>query len=93
MNIDGIDPSQISGLQSPVSDVKSTPPIKPQTEDSAKVETETLENLVQNVKDLPENRPDVVARGKELLNDPNYPSAEVEDQVAKILLGLEEEAF
>ncbi len=93
MNIDGIDPSQITGLQSPISDAKSTPPIKPQTEDSAKVETETLEKLVQNVKDLPENRPDVVARGKELLNDPNYPSANVEDQVAKILLGLEEEAF
>ena len=33
----------------------------------------------------PEVRPDVVAKGKELLNDPNWPSSEIVDSIAKLI--------
>ncbi len=34
----------------------------------------------------PEIRPEVVARGKELLNDPNFPSQEIVDSIAKLIV-------
>lgn len=34
----------------------------------------------------PEVRPDVVARGKELLNDPNFPSKEMMHDMAKLIV-------
>lgn len=34
----------------------------------------------------PEVRPDVVAKGKELLNDPNFPSQEMINDIAKLIV-------
>ncbi len=34
----------------------------------------------------PEVRPEVVAKGKELLNDPNFPSQEMIDGIAKLIV-------
>ncbi|MEQ9823939.1 MAG: hypothetical protein ABQ298_06110 [Puniceicoccaceae bacterium] len=93
MNIDGIDPSQIDSLRTPFLDTQSQAPVQPPKPEEVKADTEKVAQLAQQARELPENRPDVVERGRELLADPNYPSAEVEDQVARILLGLEEEAF
>jgi 2,4-dienoyl-CoA reductase-like NADH-dependent reductase (Old Yellow Enzyme family) len=93
MNIDGIDPSQIEGLRAPFLEKAPTQAIREAKPEEVKVETEKLQQLAQQARELPENRPDVVARGRELLADPNYPSADVEEGIAKILLGLQEEAY
>jgi hypothetical protein len=93
MNIDGIDPSQIEGLKTPFLESQPTEPVQAQKKEEVKSETEKIQQLAQRAQDLPDNRPEVVARGKELLNDPNYPSPDVEDKVAKILLGVEEEIY
>lgn len=47
-----------------------------------KVDLSSLEAL----RSEPEVRPDVVAKGKELLNDPNYPSQEIVDSIAKLIV-------
>ena len=95
MNIDGIDPSQIEGLKSPMLDSQANAPVQEQQAQAANANTETakLQQLAQKVEEMPDNRPEVVERGKELLNDPNYPSPDIEDQVARILLGVQEENF
>lgn len=93
MNIDGIDPSQIDGLRTPFLETQAQAPIQAPKPEEAKAETEKVAQLAEQARDLPENRPDMVERGKELLADPNYPSPQVEEQVARILLGLDEEAF
>ncbi len=93
MNIDGIDASQVEGLKKPFLESSSQAPIQEQPPEEKQAETAKIEQLAQQAQELPDNRPDVVARGRELLADPNYPSPQVEDQVAKILLGVEEEAF
>ena len=93
MNIDGIDPSQIESLKTPFLESQAQAPVQAPKPEEVKAETEKLAQLTQQVQELPDNRPDVVARGKELLADPNYPSADVEEQVAKILLGVEEENY
>ncbi len=58
--------------------------IKPTGE---KVELSKLDAL----RSMPEIRPEVVARGKELLNDPNYPSKEIVDSIAKLIVPLDDE--
>jgi hypothetical protein len=49
---------------------------------SEKVEFSKLDAL----RNEPEIRPEVVARGKELLNDPNFPSKEIVDSIAKLIV-------
>lgn len=58
--------------------------IKPAGE---KVELPKLDAL----RGTPEIRPEVVARGKELLNDPNYPSKEIVDSIAKLIVPFDDE--
>jgi len=58
--------------------------IKPAGE---KVELSKLDAL----RSTPEIRPEVVARGKELLNDPNYPSKEIVDSIAKLIVPFDDE--
>jgi hypothetical protein len=43
------------------------------------------------LRNQPEIRPEVVARGKELLNDPNYPSKEIVDSIAKLIVPFDDE--
>ena len=52
-----------------------------------KVDLRSLEAL----RSEPEVRPDVVAKGKELLNDPNYPSQEIVDSIAKLIVPFADE--
>lgn len=58
--------------------------IKPAGE---KVELSKLDAL----RSAPEVRPEVVARGKELLDDPNYPSKEIVDSIAKLIVPFDDE--
>lgn len=93
MNIDGIDSSQIESIRTPFLESQTTETAQVQKAEEKNVETEKIQQLAQQAQELPENRPDVVARGRELLADPNYPSADIEGQVAEILLGETEETF
>ena len=43
------------------------------------------------LREQPEIRPEVVAKGKELLNDPNYPSQEIVESIAKLIVPLDDE--
>ena len=57
--------------------------VKPQaTPIGEKVEISKLDGL----RNQPEIRPEVVAKGKELLNDPNYPSKEMVNAIAKLIV-------
>ena len=47
-----------------------------------KVEFSKLDALRKD----PEIRPEMVAKGKELLNDPNVPSKEIVDSIAKLIV-------
>jgi len=47
-----------------------------------KVEFSKLDALRKD----PEIRPEMVAKGKELLNDPNFPSKEIVDSIAKLIV-------
>lgn len=47
-----------------------------------KLQLSALDALRQS----PEVRPEVVAKGKELLNDPNFPSKEMIDDLAKLIV-------
>ena len=94
MNIDGIDPSLIESLKTPfLSGQTAEQPIQEPKPEEVKAETEKIQELAKQAQELPDNRPDVVARGQELLNDPNYPSPDVEDKVARILLGFDQENY
>ena len=48
-------------------------------------------SILGALRDQPEIRPEVVARGKELLNDPNYPSKEIVDSIAKLIVPFDDE--
>lgn len=93
MNIDGLETTLIESMKSTFLAPKQDAPVRAPTQEEARVETEKLAQLAQRVEEMPENRPEVVERGRELANDPNYPSADVEEQLAAILLGFEEERF
>ncbi|MBN2235783.1 MAG: hypothetical protein JW706_11595 [Opitutales bacterium] len=93
MNIDGLETTLIESMKSTFLAPKQDTPVKAPTQEEVRVETEKLAQMAQRVQEMPENRPEVVERGIELLNDPNYPSADVEEQLAAILLGFEEERF
>jgi 2,4-dienoyl-CoA reductase-like NADH-dependent reductase (Old Yellow Enzyme family) len=94
MEIDGIDPSQIESLQQrPFLEPREQEVIQPRENATDAIDTAAIEELAQQAQELPENRPEVVSRGRELLADPSYPSADIEEQVAEILLGIEEEAY
>jgi len=43
------------------------------------------------LREQPEIRPEVVAKGKELLNDPNYPSQEIVESIAKLIVPFDDE--
>lgn len=43
-------------------------------------------NALDKLRSLPEVRPEVVAKGKELLKDPNYPSQEMINEMAKLIV-------
>ncbi len=62
---------------------KSSPAQQPATD---RVEIERQESLIETVRQEPGIRPEVLERAKALVNDPNYPSADVLSGVAKRLL-------
>jgi len=47
---------------------------------------DTLElKALDSLRAIPEVRPEVVAKGKELLSDPNFPSKEMINEIAKLI--------
>lgn len=43
-------------------------------------------NALDSLRSQPEVRPEMVAKGKELLNDPNFPSKEMMQDIAKLIV-------
>ena len=73
---------------------KKTPqaPIEPKGQDPKgsvkdKVDLGKLDALREQL----EIRPEVVAKGKELLDDPNYPSQEIVESIARLIVPFEDE--
>ncbi len=69
---------------------------KPASADAAKSDNTPIGEKVElskldALKSEPEIRPEVVAKGKELLNDPNYPSKEIVDSIAKLIVPFDDE--
>jgi hypothetical protein len=66
----------------PVTGTQSAPVAAKRTTGSAGAGVSQSSELLKSVKDLPVVRADRVARARELLSDPNYPSDEVLGRVA-----------
>jgi len=66
--------------------------VKPTAEPQAKpVEDKVELSKLEALRSEPEIRPEVVARGKELLNDPNFPSKEIVDSIAKLIVPFDDD--
>ena len=53
---------------------------------------DTLElSKLEALRKEPEIRPEVVEKGKALLNDPNYPSQEMVDAIAKLIVPFDDD--
>lgn len=48
-------------------------------------------NALEALRSEPEIRPEVVAKGRELLNDPNFPSKEIMHEIAKLIVPFADE--
>ena len=73
---------------------KKTPqrPIEPKAQDpKGTVEDKVDLGKLDALREQPEIRPEVVAKGKELLDDPNYPSQEIVESIAKLIVPFDEE--
>lgn len=58
----------------------------------ATVAGDTLQlSALDRLRSEPEIRPEVVARGRELLNDPNFPSKEMINDLAKLIVPFADE--
>jgi len=65
---------------------KVTPPAKPESTEATTPAASSSLSALDKLRATPEIRPDVVAKGKELLNDPNFPSKEMTNEIAKLIV-------
>lgn len=66
--------------------------IEPKPQDlNGTVEDKIDLGKLDTLREQPEIRPEVVAKGKELLNDPNYPSQEIVESIAKLIVPFDDE--
>jgi hypothetical protein len=49
----------------------------------------TRQNLLDQIREMPEVRTEVVSLGRQLANDPGYPSDEAIDKIANMMADLE----
>jgi len=89
-----IDPPAISDLSSS----RSRTGIESSKSDGARskaapeqLATALSSSVRKNLASIPEIRPEVVERGRRLLADPNYPSCEIANAIARRLSGLPED--
>lgn len=62
-----------------------------QTNDSDRLSAELSEKVRNSLASLPEVRPEVVERGRQLRADPSYPSREVVEKIARLITPLSED--
>lgn len=58
--------------------------VNPESNDTVKL------GALDKLRSESEIRPEVVAKGKELLNDPNWPSQEIVESIAKLITPLDD---
>ena len=78
--------SDRAGGTDPVSINLAKPAVRPLPPQQDSVSTDNLDGLHAALTQQPEIRPEVVAKGVALAADPNYPSAEVLNRVAGLIL-------
>jgi len=74
----------VGGLNGLTPTKQSTPTAKKVSVDDSFAGTNALEGALNSVPDV---RPEAVARAKELINDPQYPSADTVKQISTFLAG------
>ena len=57
--------------------------------DDSELDLISRQNLLDQVRDLPEVRSDVVQMGRNLASDPNYPSDEAVEKLATLMAGMD----
>lgn len=90
MNIDPLDNSGF--IQPTRANARSAArqPAAPQQE-SDRLSAELSEKVRQTLSSMPEIRPEVVERGRQLAADPSYPSPEIVQKIASLITPLSEE--
>ncbi len=70
-------------------------PAKPSAESATTAPSPVGDKLqlsaLDSLRSQPEVRPEMVAKGKELLNDPNFPSKEMMQDIAKLIVPFADE--
>lgn len=83
-----IDPRNTTNPVYTKNSVSNQTPAEASAKETAKTPqgADTVElSALDKLRSEPEVRPEVVAKGKELLNDPNWPSQEIVDSIAKLI--------
>jgi hypothetical protein len=78
--------SDRAGGPDPVSLNLPKPAVRPASPQQDSVSTDNLDGLRAALTNQPEIRPDVVAKGRALAADPNYPPAAILQRVAGLIL-------
>ena len=92
MNIDPLKrQTQVSSLQQVVSKREDQNPSG--DEEGMRLDVKTHENLMGQLNEMPESRPDVVALGRKLAEDPNYPSDDVLEKLSEVLIDVGDGSF
>jgi hypothetical protein len=65
--------------------------VQKRQDDHDRVSTELSSKVRASLESMPEIRPEVVERGRQLLSDPNYPSADIMRKIAGLITPLPEE--
>jgi hypothetical protein len=66
-------------------------PAQNRKDDSDRVSTELSSKVRASLASMAEIRPEVVERGRQLLADPNYPSASIVRKIAELITPLPED--
>ncbi len=88
MNIDPLKRQQPIALRGVTRRTRPDESEQRQTSGDAVLDNITRQNLVLQLKDLPEVRADVVELGRKLANDPGYPPDEVIDKLAQVIADM-----
>jgi hypothetical protein len=67
------------------------PPVQKRQDDYDRLSTELSSKVRASLKAMPEIRPEVVERGRQLLADPGYPSQDIVRKIAGLITPLPED--
>jgi hypothetical protein len=91
VNIDPLKRTTSEGVNTVVrhTDLSAAAQTSAGTTDDSELDNITQQNLLDQVRDMPEVRTEVSDIGRKLAEDPNYPSDEAIDKIATLMADLE----